>query len=79
VVLATGANVMAIEKPEYRILESEGDFELRLYEPTIVAETVVEGDFSTVGNEGFRRLAAYINGNNRGKQSIAMTAPVTQE
>jgi hypothetical protein len=79
VVLTTGANAMAIEKAKYRILESEGDFELRLYAPSIVAETVIEGDFEEVGNEGFRRLVAYINGNNRKKQSISMTAPVTQE
>jgi effector-binding domain-containing protein len=79
VILTTGVNAMAIEKPKYRILESEDDFELRLYEPSIVAETLVEGEFSEVGNEGFRRLAAYINGKNRQKQSISMTAPVTQE
>jgi effector-binding domain-containing protein len=41
--------------------------------------TVVEGDFEKVGSEGFRRLADYINGNNRRRQSIAMTAPVGQE
>jgi hypothetical protein len=79
VVLTTGTSAMAIEKAKYRILESEGDFELRSYEPSIVAETVVEGDFDVVANEGFRRLAAYINGNNRKEQSISMTAPVTQE
>lgn len=70
---------MAIEEAEYTVLEKEGGFELRQYEPYIVAETFVEGDFSEVGNVGFRRLADYISGKNRGKKEISMTAPVNQE
>ena len=70
---------MAIEEPSYTVVEQADDFELRLYEPYIVAETLVEGDFSEVGNEGFRRLAGYIFGNNRKDESIDMTAPVNQE
>jgi hypothetical protein len=73
-----GSDVMAIEEVSYTVLEKGKDFELRHYEPYIVAETLVEGDFSEVGNEGFRRLFAYISGNNRSRQSIAMTAPVSQ-
>jgi len=70
---------MAIEKAKYDVLESERKFELRQYQPQIVAETLVEGDFQEVGNEGFRRLYDYISGKNRTKQSISMTAPVSQE
>ena len=40
---------------------------------------MVEGDFKDVGNEGFRRLYDYITGKNRKRQSIPMTAPVSQE
>lgn len=69
---------LAIEKPRYDILEQSGDFELRRYDPQIVAETFVDGEFEDVGNEGFRRLAAYIKGENRKKQTISMTAPVSQ-
>jgi hypothetical protein len=72
-------NVMAIEEAPYTVLMRENDFELREYDAHIVAETFVDGDFDAVGNEGFRRLAAYINGDNRKKQSISMTAPVSQE
>jgi effector-binding domain-containing protein len=71
--------LMAIEEPQYRVLEKSGNFELRQYQSYIEAETLVEGDFSEVGNEGFRRLVAYIKGENRKKQGIPMTAPVTQE
>ena len=77
--LFVSANAMAVEKAKYQVLESEVEFELRQYEPSIVAETVVEGNFNEVGNEGFRRLLAYISGKNVKKQSISMTAPVTQE
>lgn len=75
--LAAGT-VMAVEEPAYGLLEQSGDFELRRYGPQIVAETWVEGTFSEVGNEGFRRLAGYIFGKNRKKAAIEMTAPVNQ-
>ena len=70
---------MAIERAKYSVVAKEGNFELRQYEPYLVAETMVEGDFDTVGNEGFRRLFDYISGKNRKRQSISMTAPVSQE
>lgn len=74
-----GMNAMAIEEAPYSVLEKAEDYELRQYPSFIVAETYVDGDFEGVGNEGFRRLAAYIGGKNRKKMSIAMTAPVNQE
>lgn len=81
---------MALEQPTYKVLSSERDFELRLYEPHIVAETVVDGDFGQAGKAGFRKLADYIFGNNRSplnqesanrdsdaaSRKIKMTAPV---
>jgi len=70
---------MAIEESSYTVVEQVDDFELRMYEPSIVAETLVEGEFSEVGSEGFRRLAGYIFGKNRKQESIDMTAPVSQE
>lgn len=33
---------MAIEEPDYTVIEQAEDFELRQYEPYIVAETLVE-------------------------------------
>ena len=74
-----GNSAVAIEEVPYTVIEQNGAFELRQYSPHIVAETTVEGAFDQVGSEGFRRLADYINGENRTKQSIAMTAPVSQE
>ena len=72
-------SAVAIEEVPCTVIEQNGAFELRQYSPHIVAETMVEGAFDQVGNEGFRRLANYINGENRSRQSIAMTAPVSQE
>jgi hypothetical protein len=70
---------MAIEEASYKVMEKDGDFEIRQYMAQIVAETVVEGDFDKVGNEGFSRLFGYISGNNTKKQSITMTPGVSQE
>ena len=72
-------SAMAIEKAKYTVLEKEDGFEIRKYDPQIVAETFVEGDLEKAGNDGFRRLYAYISGENTKKQSISMTAPVSQE
>lgn len=77
--LLVAKSAMAIEKAKYTILEKEDDFEIRQYEPQIVAETYVEGDLEAVGDEGFRRLYGFISGDNQQKQSISMTAPVGQE
>lgn len=74
-----GCGTVGIEKSKYSVLEKDGRFELRLYEPCIAAETVVESDFDEAGNLAFRRLYKYISGENRTSQSIAMTAPVNQE
>jgi hypothetical protein len=75
---ATGEG-MAIEEAKYTVVMKEESFELRQYEPHIIAETMVEGDFDKAGNDGFRRLFKYISGENQKKQSIAMTAPVSQD
>ena len=75
---ATGEG-MALEEAKYTVVMKEGSCELRQYEPHTIAETMVEGDFDKAGNEGFRRLFKYISGENQKKQSIAMTAPVSQD
>jgi hypothetical protein len=76
--LATSPTAMAIEKPSYRVIERREAFEIREYAPYLVAETVVGGSREEAGNAGFRILAGYIFGKNRGEKKIAMTAPVAQ-
>lgn len=69
---------MGLEKPAYTVLEKEGPFEIRQYQPYLTAETRVNADFNDAGNAAFRRLFKYISGNNKTKESISMTAPVNQ-
>lgn len=76
-VLCSCATV-GIEKAKYEVIEKEGKFEIRQYQPQIVAETIVESDFGQAGNVAFRRLFNYISGENRKAESIKMTAPVNQ-
>ena len=73
---------MATEEPKFELIKKNGEFELRLYEPVIVAETYVLGSFSEASRAGFRLIAGCIFGGNKSRQSnvsekIAMTAPVT--
>lgn len=73
------ANVMATEEAEYTVVLTEEDFEVRAYQPHILAEISIEGEFDGAGSKAFGRLFKYITGNNTSRQSIEMTAPVTQE
>ena len=68
----------ATEEPPHETLVKDGKFEIRLYEPTIVAEVEITGDMRRAGNSGFRPLADFIFGNNTARSKIDMTAPVTR-
>lgn len=76
--LLASSGAMAIEEPNFRVLDRDGAFALREYAPYLVAETRVQSGFETAGNAAFQRLFRYISGNNVTQQKIAMTAPVTQ-
>ena len=79
VVALTAAPVArAIEEPRYAVEQQLDAVEVRAYAPYVVAEVVVPGPAEDAGNQGFRILAAYIFGKNKGERKIAMTAPVTQ-
>jgi len=67
---------MAIETPEYNLLDSQGRFELREYKSFLVAKTTVENDYKEATVAGFRKIANYIFGENASQLNIAMTAPV---
>lgn len=68
----------------YTTLMRDEHIELRHYQPTIVAQVMVEGAFEEAGNKAFRTLADFIFGANvkpsgDGHEDIAMTAPVIVE
>lgn len=67
------------EQQPYEVLEQFDGFELRRYPPHLVAEVELDGSFEDAGNGAFRRLFAYITGQNEAQRSVAMTAPVVQE
>ncbi|MEM8854625.1 MAG: heme-binding protein [Pseudomonadota bacterium] len=66
-------------EPSFTVVSKDGDFEVRRYDPMIVAHVTVPGDRGEAANRGFRVLADYIFGANRPGEKIAMTAPVIQE
>ncbi len=67
-----------IEEPKFTLVESRAGYDIREYEPYIIAETDVTGEFGEATNSGFRVIADYIFGNNTSRSSIAMTAPVLE-
>jgi len=76
--LLLGTAVQAIEEPTYTVVKPYDTFEVRAYQPYVVAEVLVPGPEQDAGNQGFRLLAAYIFGANVSQQKMEMTAPVTQ-
>lgn len=74
-----GGSLMGVEEPQFEVKQTWGEVEVRSYGPMVVAQTLVTGNFSDAGNEGFKKLAGYIFGGNQGSQKIEMTAPVIQE
>lgn len=76
--IAFSLSARATEEPPHQTLVKDGKFEVRQYEPTIVAEVEITGDMRRAGNSGFRPLADFIFGNNTSRSKIDMTAPVTR-
>lgn len=67
----------AIETPQYSVVRSLGEVEIRRYPPMVVAKTNLQGtSYKDNSSQGFRTIANYIFGGNVANQKIAMTAPV---
>ena len=62
----------------YRLELHADAYDIRVYQPYLVAEVIVPGPAESASSDGFRMLAAYIFGANSGSQRLEMTAPVTQ-
>ena len=87
-------NIMSnVENPDYKVITSHDNIEIRDYAPMILAEVEVTGERKEAIRQGFKVLADYIFGNNTSNnttkitssvtnemsEKMAMTAPVTQE
>ncbi len=69
----------ALEEPAYTVETQTDAYELRRYDPYLVAQTTVDGSFRSAGNKAFRILAGYIFGDNVPAEKMAMTAPVVSQ
>ena len=68
-----------VEQPDYKLVTSEENIEIRDYPPMILAEVEVSGERKQAIREGFKILADYIFGNNTSNKKMEMTAPVTNQ
>ena len=68
------ASAMALEEPQFDVITRTDDYEVRQYEPYVVAEVDVSG--ASADNQAFRMLAGYIFGDNDKGEKMKMTAPV---
>ncbi len=78
----TGCSLFGVrtaDQPNYQVLNDYGHIQIRHYPALVVAQTEIIGDYKNSSNEGFKRLAGYIFGNNQKQQKLSMTAPVIQE
>jgi hypothetical protein len=66
-----------IETPDYKVIRTIGEVEIRQYPKMVVAQTLLQDTAMDKSmNSGFRTIAGYIFGGNDSNQKIAMTAPV---
>jgi hypothetical protein len=66
------------ESAEYKVVESDGKFEVREYPDLMLAATKTK--LEAQGRDGsFMKLFRYISGANESKKKIAMTTPVFME
>lgn len=66
-----------IEMPQYTVIKTYDEVEIRQYPKMVVAQTTLPDTAMDKNmNNGFRTIAGYIFGGNDSNQKIAMTAPV---
>ncbi|KAF3431221.1 hypothetical protein FNV43_RR25951 [Rhamnella rubrinervis] len=67
-----------IESPQYIVVLTQSDFEVRLYRESSWMSALVRGTTSFEGStkDGFHRLYEYIHGTNLNSSLIPMSAPV---
>jgi len=75
----TGCSFFGIRNTEeagYAVIDERNQIEIREYDELVVVETFVNADYEEAGTIAFRKLFAYISGENISKTKISMTAPV---
>lgn len=77
--LLTGCSLVkyTIEHAPYSLIQSDGNFEIRHYDQMLLVSTTMNSEKGRSSNDtAFKRLFAYISGENSKGQDISMTAPV---
>ena len=69
----------ATPEPNYRVLASENDLQIRSYPAVTVAETVVPGERKRALNDGYRILSDYLTAKSRPGEKLPMRVPVLQD
>ncbi len=77
--IAYGYFSSRVKEPKFSVIDKKSGYEIREYAPYIEARVKVSGEYREAMSSGFQILAGYIFGGNTKKQSIAMTAPVTEQ
>lgn len=67
------------EEPRYKVLDMDGDKEVREYEKMILAYVTVPGAHHEAMKEGYDRLTRYLLGENATSLEMPMTMPVYEE
>lgn len=62
------------EEALYATIFSDGDYEIRLYEPLIIAQAASEGSYRKATRIGYQRLTNYVTGNNLANTAITSRA-----
>ncbi|EFJ39895.1 hypothetical protein VOLCADRAFT_84753 [Volvox carteri f. nagariensis] len=68
-----------IETPKYVVLKKLKEYEIRRYEPYLVAEAPTGPGSGPASGSGFSELASYLFGSNRAQLAMEMTTPVFNE
>ena len=76
VVVGCQATRGGYESAPYKVMRSDGKFEVRDYPALTVVETPMTAGKRDGGDGSFMRLFRFITGSNESKQKIAMTTPV---
>ena len=68
------------EEPEYDILKEDHSFEIRHYLKQLRAQITIHAQsFDEFREAAFKKLAAYIFGDNREEKTVSMTSPVLEQ
>ena len=63
------------ERPQYTVISTEEQFEIRHYESMVVAQFTMRGSYRQSVSQGYIKLENYFMGHNTVPEPIAMTVP----